>query len=60
MLGGVNFHVEKVPLLEAITRYVDHTRDQDDTESRLFGSGAALKDKAWQLLLPRIADKVAA
>lgn len=44
--------------LQAITRYVDHTRDADDTENRLFGSGDALKNKALGLLLPRIADKV--
>jgi hypothetical protein len=46
--------------LQAITRYVDHDRNNDDTEGRLFGSGAALKDKALGLLLPMIADKVAA
>jgi phage/plasmid-like protein (TIGR03299 family) len=46
--------------LQAITRYVDHDRDADDTESRLFGSGAALKNKALGLLMPRIADRIAA
>ena len=45
--------------LQAVTRYVDHERDADDTENRLFGSGAALKEKALGLLMPMIADKVA-
>jgi phage/plasmid-like protein (TIGR03299 family) len=44
--------------LQGVTRYVDHTRDANDTENRLFGSGAALKDKALGLLLPFIGDKV--
>jgi phage/plasmid-like protein (TIGR03299 family) len=52
--------------LQAITRYVDHDRSSrggdDATESRFhsaqFGSGAALKGKAMDLLLPRIKDKV--
>jgi phage/plasmid-like protein (TIGR03299 family) len=52
--------VDAFTALQAITRYVDHDRNDDDTESRLFGSGAALKDKALGLLLPMIADKVAA
>lgn len=50
--------IDAFTALQGITRYVDHTRDSDDTESRLFGSGAALKDKALGLLMPRIADKV--
>lgn len=44
--------------LQGVTRYVDHSRDLGDDENRLFGSGAALKDKALGLLLPRIKDKV--
>ena len=46
--------------LQAITRYVDHDRDAGNTENRLFGSGAALKDKALGLLMPMIKDRVAA
>ena len=46
--------------LQAITRYVDHERDMGDTDNRLFGSGAAFKDKALGLLMPMIQDKVAA
>lgn len=49
--------------LNAITRYVDHDRtsgaDEKQFLSSQFGSGAALKGKAMELLLPRIADKVA-
>jgi phage/plasmid-like protein (TIGR03299 family) len=52
--------------LNAITRYVDHDRSTrggaSEGEARLlssqFGSGAALKEKAMGLLMPRIADKV--
>jgi hypothetical protein len=55
--------------LNAITRYVDHertVRNADEYggegEARFaaaqFGSGAELKAKAWNLLLPRIKDKV--
>lgn len=52
--------------LNAITRYVDHDRStrggSDVDESRFtsaqFGSGAALKQKAMDLLMPRIQDKV--
>jgi hypothetical protein len=53
--------------LNAITRYVDHDRstrsaDSSADEARLlssqFGSGAALKAQAMDLLLPRIRDKV--
>lgn len=47
--------------LNAITRYVDHDRGSDD-ESRMlsaqFGSGAGMKAKAMELLLPRVKDKV--
>lgn len=42
--------VDAFTTLQALTRYVDHTRDSDDTESRLFGSGAALKAKGMALL----------
>ena len=52
--------VDAFTALQAITRYVDHDRNDDDTEGRLFGSGAALKDKALGLLLPMLKDKVAA
>lgn len=49
--------------LQAITRYVDHDRTSGEPEKRFlstqFGSGAALKGKAMELLMPRIADKVA-
>jgi phage/plasmid-like protein (TIGR03299 family) len=52
----------------AVTRYVDHERATrgGETEqaarfaSSQFGSGAALKDKAWDLLMPRVKDLVAA
>ena len=52
--------------LQAVTRYVDHdrtTRGSDsETEGRFaaaqFGSGAAFKDKAMQILMPRIKDRV--
>jgi phage/plasmid-like protein (TIGR03299 family) len=52
--------------LNAVTRYVDHQRstrgDDDETAARFgsaqFGSGATLKAKAWDLLMPRIKDKV--
>jgi phage/plasmid-like protein (TIGR03299 family) len=53
--------------LQAVTRYVDHdrsTRSSSGNEieakalSSQFGSGAALKGKAMDLLLPRIKDKV--
>jgi phage/plasmid-like protein (TIGR03299 family) len=52
--------VDAFTALQAITRYVDHDRNDGDTEGRLFGSGAALKDKALGLLLPMLKDKVAA
>jgi len=55
---------------QAVTRYVDHdrgTRSSDalnDNEARFlsanFGSGAGMKADAWQLLMPRVLDKVAA
>jgi phage/plasmid-like protein (TIGR03299 family) len=54
--------------LNAITRYVDHDRssrggdagtDVARFSSAQFGSGAALKGKAMELLTPRIKDKVA-
>jgi hypothetical protein len=47
---------------QGLTRYVDHERDVDDTEGRLFGSGAGLKDKALSFLMamPALAEKVAA
>ena len=51
--------IDAFTALQAVTRYVDHDRDADDTENRLFGSGAALKEKALGLLMPMIADKVA-
>jgi phage/plasmid-like protein (TIGR03299 family) len=52
--------------LNAITRYVDHDRstrggageDEARFVSAQFGSGAALKAQAVELLLPRIKDKV--
>lgn len=53
--------------LQAITRYVDHDRvsingDAGEKQflSATFGSGDALKGKAMELLMPRIADKIAA
>lgn len=52
--------------LQAVTRYVDHDRpaskatDEQILASTQFGSGAALKNRAVALLMPRIADKVAA
>lgn len=53
--------------LQAVTRYVDHDRstrgNNDNGEGRFvsaqFGSGAQLKQKAWNLLLPLVKDKVA-
>jgi phage/plasmid-like protein (TIGR03299 family) len=52
--------------LNAITRYVDHDRstrggsgeDEARFVSAQFGSGAALKAQAMELLLPRIRDRV--
>lgn len=52
--------------LNAITRYVDHDRSSrggESTEeakfaSAQFGSGAAMKEKAMGLLMPRIKDRV--
>lgn len=54
--------------LQSITRYVDHERssrggdtvsvDEARFTSAQFGSGAALKGKAMQLLMPRIKDRV--
>lgn len=56
--------------LNAITRYVDHDRSASkssvygsEDESRFFSAnfqtGAAIKSKAVELLMPRIADKMA-
>jgi phage/plasmid-like protein (TIGR03299 family) len=56
--GAAN--IDAFTALQAITRYVDHDRDAGNTENRLFGSGAALKDKALGLLMPMIKDRVAA
>ena len=53
-------NIDAFTALQGVTRYVDHERDADDTESRLFGSGAALKAKAMGLLMPLIKDMVAA
>lgn len=53
--------------LNAITRYVDHDKatrgngvsaEEKQFTSAQFGSGAAMKATAMQLLMPRIADKV--
>jgi phage/plasmid-like protein (TIGR03299 family) len=54
--------------LQSVTRYVDHdrsTRGDDgtsETEKRFvsaqFGSGAQMKGEAWNLLMPRIKDRV--
>jgi phage/plasmid-like protein (TIGR03299 family) len=48
--------------LNAITRYVDHDRTNGTDEAVFstsqFGSGAALKAQAVELLIPRIKDKV--
>jgi phage/plasmid-like protein (TIGR03299 family) len=53
--------------LQAVTRYVDHDRvsingDLGEKQflSATFGSGDTLKGKAMELLMPRIADLVAA
>lgn len=54
--------------LNAITRYVDHdraVRRNGDVEaarftSANFGSGDAMKTKAWDLLMPLVKDKIAA
>ena len=54
--------------LNAVTRYVDHDRssrsgDNADSarfDSSMFGSGASMKQTAWNLLLPAVKDKVAA
>ncbi len=56
--------------LQAITRYTDHTRSVkvngsgDETIARFdssqFGSGDALKTKAWNLLVPTLQERVAA
>lgn len=54
--------------LNAVTRYADHDRSTRQTEgtvetsrfaSAQFGSGDQLKSKAWELLMPLVADKVA-
>lgn len=48
--------------LNAITRYVDHDRTNGTDEAVFstaqFGSGAAIKAQAVELLMPRIADKI--
>lgn len=52
--------------LNAVTRYVDHSSvfssktsaDEKRFISTQFGGGSALKQKAVQLLIPRVADKV--
>jgi phage/plasmid-like protein (TIGR03299 family) len=54
--------------LQAVTRYVDHDRTARGSEnepdeskrfvSSQFGSGADLKGQAWNLLMPRIKDRV--
>jgi phage/plasmid-like protein (TIGR03299 family) len=55
--------------LQSVTRYVDHDRavragDNGESHARFvasqFGTGADLKLKAWNLLLPLVKDKVAA
>jgi phage/plasmid-like protein (TIGR03299 family) len=56
--GAAN--IDAFTALQAITRYVDHDRDASNTSNRLFGSGAAFKDKALGLLMPLIKDRVAA
>lgn len=51
----------------SVTRYVDHDRgtrggaNQAEAQflSSQFGSGAGVKDKVWQLIMPLIKDKVA-
>lgn len=50
--------IDAFTALQAVTRYVDHDRDSGDTESRLFGSGDALKQKARGLLMPFVIDSV--
>lgn len=54
--------------LNAVTRYIDHDRSTRGTENGIaesrfasaqFGSGAGMKAKAWDLLLPLVKDKVA-
>lgn len=47
--------------LNSITRYVDHDRTGDDEKrftSAQFGSGAGMKGKAMDLLMPLIKDRV--
>lgn len=48
--------------LNAITRYVDHDRTGGEDEAKFssaqFGSGAAMKASAFQMLMPMIKDKV--
>lgn len=54
--------------LQAVTRYVDHERtvrgdaSVNDAEKRFtaaqFGSGEAMKGEVWQMLMPRIRDRV--
>lgn len=53
--------------LNAVTRYVDHDRstrgsgvssDEKQFTSAQFGSGAGIKAKAMELLMPRIKDRV--
>lgn len=54
--------------LQAVTRYVDHDRtarggdDVSEAEKRFtsaqFGSGADMKAEAWNLIMPRIRDRV--
>ena len=65
-----NGAVDAFTALQAVTRYVDHDRSVkvngsgNETVARFdsanFGSGDALKSKAVGLLLPLIADKIAA
>lgn len=50
--------IDAFTALQGITRYVDHDRDDGDTDARLFGSGNSLKLKAQSLLLPFVFDDI--
>ncbi|MBL8025686.1 MAG: DUF932 domain-containing protein [Fibrobacteres bacterium] len=49
--GRGNLGSSAFDLVNGLTEWVDHDRNADNDDSKLFGSGAALKDKAFQVAL---------
>jgi phage/plasmid-like protein (TIGR03299 family) len=65
--GDMSAPIDVWTALQAVTRYADHDRvsiNGDNGEKQFlsaqFGSGDTFKGKAMELLMPRIADKIAA